>query len=115
TGGIGPTEDDLTRQALAAVMNAPLELNDNWVKKIRRFFEERGRVMPETNAIQAMIPRGATMIDNPNGTAAGILTDLGRGTTVFVMPGVPKEMKAMFTRDVLPVVRERSSGAVILS
>src|SRR5215217_675151 len=64
SGGIGPTEDDLTRQALAKVMNVPLELNEQWMTKLAEFFAKVGRRMPETNKIQAMIPRGATMIDN---------------------------------------------------
>src|SRR3954467_15897527 len=78
SGGIGPTEDDLTRQALAAVMNEPLELNETWMAKLHEFFKNRGRPMPETNKIQAMIPRGATMIENTAGTAAGIDATLYR-------------------------------------
>jgi nicotinamide-nucleotide amidase len=120
SGGIGPTEDDLTRQALAAMMRVPLELNETWLKVLRRFFEQRGRPMPEANRIQAMIPAGATMISNSNGTAAGIDATYVSGDQktvcrVFVMPGVPKEMQAMFTRDVLPHVKKASGGAVILS
>src|SRR6185437_4946863 len=72
SGGIGPTEDDLTRQALAAVMNAPLEENAQWMAELHKFFEARGRKMPPINRIQAMIPRGAVMIFNTCGTAAGI-------------------------------------------
>src|SRR5688500_18258022 len=72
TGGIGPTEDDLTRQALAAVMNVPLELDDSWLKRLHDFFTKLGRPMPDANKIQATIPRGATLIENTNGTAAGI-------------------------------------------
>src|SRR5688572_27968899 len=72
TGGIGPTADDLTRQALAAMMNAPLELDQRWLDHMLAYFKERGRVMPKTNEIQAMIPRGAELIWNHNGTAAGI-------------------------------------------
>src|SRR3954468_6016397 len=72
SGGIGPTEDDLTRQALAAVMNVPLELNETWRAELVKFFAARGRTMPATNPIQAMIPRGPTMIFNHAGTAAGI-------------------------------------------
>src|SRR5215218_10032255 len=64
SGGIGPTEDDLTRQALAAVMNVPLELNEPWLAELEKFFTARGRTMPPTNRIQAMIPRGATMVFN---------------------------------------------------
>ena len=120
SGGIGPTEDDLTRQALAAVMNVPLELSESWLKELEAFFATRGRGMPEMNRIQAMIPRGATMIHNHAGTAAGIDAAYRSGDQkticrVFVMPGVPKEMKAMFTRDVLPHVTKMSGGAVILS
>jgi len=120
SGGIGPTEDDLTRQALAAVMGAPLELNQIWLDKLQEFFTKLGRTMPQSNAIQALIPRGATMIDNANGTAAGIDATFVSGDQkticrVFVMPGVPKEMKAMFSRDVLPHIAKQSGGAVILS
>jgi nicotinamide-nucleotide amidase len=120
SGGIGPTEDDLTRQALAAVMNVPLEPNESWLAELHKFFEARGRKMPDANRIQAMIPRGATMVFNHNGTAAGIDAMYVSGDQkticrVFVMPGVPKEMKAMFTRDVLPHVKQMSGGAVILS
>src|SRR5436190_1582088 len=72
SGGIGPTADDLTRQALAAVMNVPLELNEQWLHRLQAFFRKVGRPMPEMNRIQAMIPRGAQMIENTAGTAAGI-------------------------------------------
>ncbi|MEO6436135.1 MAG: competence/damage-inducible protein A [Tepidisphaeraceae bacterium] len=120
SGGIGPTEDDLTRQALAAVMKAPLELNEAWLTRLRGYFDKLGRQMPQTNRIQAMIPRGATMIENTNGTAAGLDATFVGGDQktvcrVFVMPGVPKEMKAMFTRDVLPHVQRGGGGSVILS
>jgi nicotinamide-nucleotide amidase len=119
SGGIGPTEDDLTRQALAAVMNVPLELNETWLAELEKFFAARGRTMPPINRIQAMIPRGATMIFNHAGTAAGIDATYRSGDQkticrIFVTPGVPKEMKAMFTRDVLPHVTEVTGGAVIL-
>jgi nicotinamide-nucleotide amidase len=138
TGGLGPTEDDLTRQALAIVMRAPLQSNAQWLAELDKFFAARGRPMPATNGIQAMIPLGAEIIFNTAGTAAGIHADVRRvplmndenfkeGTEatfrrdydphcqVFVMPGVPKEMKIMFERDVLPHVRAASGGAVILS
>src|SRR3954467_4061968 len=72
SGGIGPTEDDLTRQALASVMNVPLEINETWLAELEKFFAARGRPMPPINRIQAMIPRGASMIFNHAGTAAGI-------------------------------------------
>ena len=120
SGGIGPTEDDLTRQALAACMRVPLETNDAWLERLKAFFQTMGRDMPATNAIQAKIPRGATIIENTAGTAAGIDATFVTGDQkticrVFVMPGVPKEMKAMFTRAVLPHVQKSTGGAVILS
>src|SRR3954468_1933133 len=120
SGGIGPTDDDLTRQALAAVMGVELEPSDEWLHRLEAFFRKINRPMSPLNQIQAMIPRGATMIDNPNGTAAGIDATYVSGDQkticrIFVMPGVPKEMKAMFNDAVMPVIRERSDGAVILS
>ncbi len=136
TGGIGPTEDDLTRQALAKVMNVELEVNENWLHHLQAFFRARGREMPETNKIQAMIPRGATMIENTCGTAAGMRATLQSFTVavqtekglairslkrphidcrIFITPGVPKEMKAMFTLDILPEIQKVTGGAVILS
>jgi nicotinamide-nucleotide amidase len=120
SGGIGPTPDDLTRQALAAVMHVPLEPNERWMAQLSEFFEKRGRKMPEGNKIQAMIPRGATMIFNHAGTAAGIdatyqSPDQKTVCRIFVMPGVPKEMKLMFERDVLPHITAAGGGACILS
>ncbi len=113
SGGVGPTEDDLTRQAIAAILGEPLELNAEWLAEMQRFFDRLGRPMPASNQIQAMIPRGAQMIWNTCGTAAGVRATVGNAQ-VFSMPGVPKEMKAMFARDVFPWIKERSGGAVIL-
>ena len=115
SGGIGPTEDDLTRQALAAVMNVPLEMDHAWLKQLDEFFVKRGRPMPERNKIQAMIPKGAARIWNTCGTAAGIDAYVSDACRVIVMPGVPKEMREMFTRSVLPTLVVSSSGEVILS
>ncbi len=119
SGGIGPTEDDLTRQALASVLGVELELNQSWLDHLHEFWSRRGSTMPAMNAIQARIPVGATMIDNTAGTAAGIRatlkTGVGRACEVFVVPGVPKEMKAMCLRDVFPHVLTTGGGAVILS
>jgi nicotinamide-nucleotide amidase len=119
SGGIGPTEDDLTRQALAVAMGAELDLNEQWLARLEEFWSKRGGKMPAINAIQARIPRGATMIENTAGTAAGIRATLkvrdGKTCEIFVVPGVPKEMKAMFLRDVFPHIRDSGGGAVILS
>jgi nicotinamide-nucleotide amidase len=129
SGGIGPTEDDLTRQSLAKVMGVELEMNEVWLTKLTDMFKSRGREMPEINNVQAMIPKGAVMIDNAAGTAAGVHAVISAGDIdersdtivnisechIFVMPGVPKEMKLMFATSVLPFIKERSGGAVILS
>jgi nicotinamide-nucleotide amidase len=121
SGGLGPTEDDLTRQALVAVLGQPLELHQEWVDQLEKFFRSRGREMPESNRIQAMIPRGAVPIHNSAGTALGIEATLkrssgsGEGCRVFVVPGVPKEMKRMFESHVLPAMKSAGGGAVILS
>jgi nicotinamide-nucleotide amidase len=119
SGGLGPTDDDLTRQALAAVLGSPLEINESWLRRLDAYFKERGRAMPERNKVQALIPRGATMIENTAGTAPGIDAFLpttgGRACRIFVMPGVPKEMRIMFARDVLPHIAASANGSVILS
>lgn len=114
SGGLGPTADDLTRDAIAKVLNQPLELNESWVKELERFFAERRRPMPEMNKVQAMIPRGAKMLWNSCGTAPGIAATLGK-CQIFCTPGVPREMHEMFKRDILPEIEPLASGAVILS
>lgn len=119
TGGLGPTKDDVTRSALAAVLGEPLEMNARWLERMEAMFRQRQRTMAESNRGQAMIPRGSRMIENPAGTAAGIDADLGidpsRKCRIFVMPGVPREMQGMFQRTVKPLLAARSGGSVILS
>jgi len=105
SGGLGPTADDLTRQALAAVLDRPLQSNSAWLEELSNFFQKRGRPMPESNKIQAMIPTGARMIRNTAGTATGIDAvhrSAERSCRIFAMPGVPKEMKLMFQLEVAP-------------
>lgn len=114
TGGLGPTEDDLTRQTLAEVANVPLSLDAASLEQIRAFFTRRGRVMPERNSVQAMFPAGATPIENTCGSAPGIRFEIG-AATIFAMPGVPFEMKAMFARDVAPALQMRADSTVIRS
>lgn len=114
SGGLGPTEDDLTRQALAGVLGVPLEMDDDALRHLTAFFRNLKREMAESNKIQAMRPHGTMMIENTCGTAPGISATLG-GCRVFIVPGVPKEMKAMFARDILPVLRQAGGGAAIAS
>jgi nicotinamide-nucleotide amidase len=120
SGGLGPTEDDLTRQALAAVLNQPLELYEEAFAKLSNWFASLKRTMSPSNKIQAMLPRGTRMIENTVGTAPGIAAmyqtgDEKRSCQIFVMPGVPKEMKQMFTLGILPQIRSVGGGAAILS
>ena len=114
TGGIGPTEDDLTRNGLARALSVGLEMNQLWLNKLEEFFRLRNRPMVASNRIQAMLPQGCDMLENTCGTACGMKARHG-SCDIYVMPGVPSEMRAMFTRDVLPGMRVRSNGAVILS
>jgi nicotinamide-nucleotide amidase len=120
SGGIGPTDDDLTRQALAAVLHEPLEPSQPWLEHLQEFFQKLDRPMPPRNRVQAMIPRGAVMMFNHAGTAAGIDVvfqsgDLKSSCRIFAMPGVPAEMKAMFAAAVLPQVSAAGGGAAIVS
>ncbi len=101
TGGLGPTEDDLTRYALANVMGAGIQLHEPSLEAIRGFFAESHRAMPEANRIQALFPVGSEPIANSCGTAPGIRAQWGRAL-IFIMPGVPREMRVMYERDVLP-------------
>ncbi len=115
-GGLGPTKDDLTREALARALNVPLDLNADCLQKLEDFFSQRRRPMPPSNRVQAMIPRGAKVLDNTAGTAPGIDAQL-HSCRIFAMPGVPSEMKIMFRNSVLPILvnSNTESAAVILS
>ncbi len=111
TGGLGPTADDLTRIAIATLLNADLVLDEPSLAHIRTLFADRGRTMPESNHVQAMIPAGAAAIPNPIGTAPGIRAKAGRATLV-AMPGVPGEMRAMFDASVRPLIAARAGATV---
>lgn len=110
SGGLGPTDDDLTRQALSDALGRPLMRDAAAVEAIRRFFEQRGREMPIRNETQAMHPEGTTVIPNTCGTAPGIRATLN-DAEIFVTPGVPREMQVMFEQVVLPWVEERLVAA----
>jgi nicotinamide-nucleotide amidase len=94
TGGLGPTEDDVTRDAVARVYEMPLEVDEAIVDRIRDRFARRGMTMPDINRRQAMVPRGAVVLENPNGTAPGLWIERGRAAIVL-LPGPPREMKPM--------------------
>ncbi len=103
TGGLGPTADDLTRQAMAEAMDEPLILDGSMLAHIESMFTRRNRVMPEKNRIQAMFPQNARPIPNPHGTAPGVdmmLHAEGNRCRAFALPGVPAEMKEMWAETV---------------
>ena len=106
TGGLGPTLDDITRQAMAALAEVELVLDEASLAHITELFSRRRRPMPDRNRIQAMLPAGSRAISNPRGTAPGIWMDRDRGEQgvcqLVAMPGVPSEMKRMFTHEVKP-------------
>ena len=112
TGGLGPTEDDLTRDALARFTHCELVFSEELLAEIQRFFEIRGAKMAHTNRRQAYIPRGGSALPNPMGTAPGIR--IAKGDSLIVsMPGVPGEMKNMFENCVLPDLK--GEGPVVVA
>lgn len=113
TGGLGPTPDDLTREAVAAAFDAPLERDPRLAEWIRAVFERLGRAMPEDNLRQADRPRGATPIE-AEGTAPGFWIEHG-SCVLFALPGVPWEMDAMLAKSVLPALRARAGEAATVS
>ena len=105
TGGLGPTDDDLTRQALAQAMDVELVEDPKSIAAIEAIFKKLGRAMPEQNRSQAMHPAGSAMIPNSCGTAPGLRAQLGQAT-IYVTPGVPREMEAMVKASVEPELRQ---------
>lgn len=101
SGGLGPTPDDLTRDALAEAMGVGLDEDPDALATLKRFFDGRGYPMPNRNRVQALFPAGGSTIPNARGTAPGLRVALGRAA-VFVTPGVPHEMKAMYDASIEP-------------
>ncbi len=109
TGGLGPTEDDMTRDAVARVLGRPLDVDETIVENIRGRFARRGMTMPEINRRQAMVPRGADVLPNPNGTAPGLWLEQGR-TALVLLPGPPREMKPMLDALIAERLAPKSKG-----
>src|SRR5882724_5933164 len=109
SGGLGPTEDDLTRETVADLLGRKLRRNDAILRYIEGRFRSLGREMPEVNVRQAMVPEGAEILENPRGTAPGLwLEDSGRA--IVLLPGPPRELKPLFREQVLPRLERRVSG-----
>jgi len=113
TGGLGPTQDDLTRESLADLAGVELRTDADSLEHVASFFRQIGKPMPDRNRVQAMFPAGSTPLPNPQGTAPGIWMQVG-SASVAAMPGVPREMKYMFAHEVLPRVRQGESGRGVI-
>jgi len=113
-GGLGPTHDDLTREAIAEVMGVELVMHDDIAEVIRNIFESRGRRMADNNLQQAMVPVGATVIHQTRGTAPGLISPVG-DKVIYAVPGVPHEMQDMMERAILPDLRARSGDTSVIA
>lgn len=117
TGGLGPTADDLTRQAIATMAGVELELYDDQLEHLEAFFARRGRTMTPSNRIQAYFPSGGEVVPNPEGTAPGIefkTTHANTPATIFALPGVPAEMKQMWTTTVKRKLMELTGDSSVI-
>lgn len=106
TGGLGPTEDDLTREAISGVFNRPLTFQQHLMDQIEALFKRRGFRMSENNRKQAYIPEGSIPIENPKGTAPGFILEYPQGAIISI-PGVPSEMEFLMKNTVIPYLRRR--------
>ncbi len=109
SGGLGPTEDDLTRETVAELLGRRLQRNEEVVRAIEARFRSFKRDMPAVNLRQAMVPEGAEVLENPRGTAPGLWIE-DKGRMVALLPGPPRELKPLFLEQVLPRLRRHVSG-----
>lgn len=113
TGGLGPTEDDITKKTFARVLKRRMVLNEAVLNGIQQRFARRNMKMPEINSRQALIPEGALALENRNGTAPGIFMTSGK-CQIVLLPGPPREMKPMFEQQVMERLRERAGDIVLV-
>jgi len=114
TGGLGPTSDDVTRELIAELLGKKLQLDDRVLDHIKQFFASRKRPMPANNDVQAMVPEGATVLWNPNGTAPGLAMKIESNAHspkfkvqwLVMLPGPPRELRPMFTTAVVPLLHQ---------
>ena len=114
TGGIGPTQDDMTREALADVTGQALVFSEEYAGQLREWWARRGREMPESNLRQAYYPEGAVMLPNPRGTAPGLMVE-HEGKPIFCVPGVPAEMEQLMATEVLPRLATASGSEEVIA
>jgi nicotinamide-nucleotide amidase len=105
TGGLGPTADDRTRDAACRALGIPMRLDEGILEGLRKRFAKRGLEMPDVNRKQAMVPEGATVLENRRGTAPGLFLETSQGRILVLLPGPPRELEPMFEEQVLPRLR----------
>src|SRR3954470_15303734 len=115
TGGLGPTQDDITRDAIAEVLGVPLIRHPEIEEMLREKFRRYRREMPEINLLQADVPDGARYVLPERGTAPGLVCRAGDGKLLYAVAGVPAEMREMMLGTILPELRERAGSAAIVS
>ncbi|NLI01466.1 MAG: competence/damage-inducible protein A [Chthonomonadales bacterium] len=113
-GGLGPTQDDITRDVLAEAMDVPLQFDEGIAARLRSFFESRGLPVLESQMRQAFVPASGRALDNPNGTAPGLLFE-SRGKIAIALPGPPGEFVPILENEVVPYLRSRVGGTTIRS
>ncbi len=113
TGGIGPTQDDITREGICAATDLEMAYSDEWAAYLEEWWARRGREMPPNNLKQAEHPAGAVLIPNPKGTAPGLDLAIGK-KRIFAMPGVPAEMKMMLADHVIPALIDVEGGPAVV-
>lgn len=114
TGGLGPTTDDITTQAIANCFGQPLELREDVLATITARYKAGGQPIPASNRKQALLPKGATIIPNPTGTAPGMLWEPRPGFVILTFPGVPAELHAMWRQTAVPWLRQQSYGSGVV-
>ena len=110
TGGLGPTDDDLTREAVSEALQRPLLLDQGWLRRLERFFEGRGNPMPAANRKQALVVEGSRLLPNPLGTAPAAIVPAGK-RLVILLPGPPREMRPLFEKEIIPFLAARGFRA----
>lgn len=113
SGGLGPTQDDLTKEIAAEVFGKKMVMHEESLRELKRFYELNHRVMPKSNEKQAMMPEGARVLQNPQGTAPGCILEDGKGRAVILMPGPPRELQPMFENLVVPFLRPYSAVVLV--
>lgn len=113
SGGLGPTQDDLTKEIAAEVFGKKMVMHEESLRELKRFYEINKRIMPHSNEKQAMMPEGAIVLKNPQGTAPGCILEDGAGRAAILMPGPPRELQPMFDDLVVPYLKPYSSASLV--